>query len=309
LMSILDEVFSEDNEKVVIFSQWERMTRLVAEELDKRNVKYQYLHGGVPSNERGQLYEGFNNDPGCKVFLSTDAGGVGLNLQVASILINLDIPWNPAVLEQRIARIYRLGQKRNVSIINMVSAGTIEHKMLGVLSFKKGLAEGILDQGENTIFMEDSKFKMFMKTMEGMFDHAPGAGSPAQSHEEQEEELPETHQTEFEPIQEHIEDQTTPGEPSFIGDDDVATSPSSSDTEKTPVEAGSPAELVQMGMSFLGRLGETLSNPEATQKLISNIVQKDETDGKTYLKIPIENQKMVENAFALFAGLLGGLKK
>jgi len=62
-------------------------------------------------------------------------------------------------------------------------------------------------------------------------------------------------------------------------------------------EAGSPAELVNMGMSFFGLLSETLANPEATQKLISTIVQKDETDGKTYLKIPVENQKMVENAF------------
>ena len=62
-------------------------------------------------------------------------------------------------------------------------------------------------------------------------------------------------------------------------------------------------------MSFFGRLSETLANTEATQKLISTIVQKDETDGKTYIKIPIENQKVVENAFALFAGLLGGLRK
>ncbi|NJO91976.1 MAG: DEAD/DEAH box helicase [Chloroflexia bacterium] len=119
LLSILDEVFAEDNEKVVIFSQWERMTRLVAIELEKQKVKYQYLHGGIPSKKRGILYDEFNNDPECKVFLSTDAGGVGLNLQSASILINLDIPWNPAVLEQRIARIYRLDEKRNVSIINI----------------------------------------------------------------------------------------------------------------------------------------------------------------------------------------------
>ena len=83
LMNILDEVFAENNEKIVIFSQWERMTRLVATELELRNVKFQYLHGGVPGNERGKLYEGFNHDNECKVFLSTDAGGLGLNLQVA----------------------------------------------------------------------------------------------------------------------------------------------------------------------------------------------------------------------------------
>jgi SNF2 family DNA or RNA helicase len=308
LMNILDEVFAVNEEKVVVFSQWERMTRLVAAELDLRNVKYQYLHGGIPGSDRGKLYDGFNNDPDCKVFLSTDAGGVGLNLQVASLLINLDIPWNPAVLEQRIARIYRMGQKRNVSIINMVSAGTIEHKMLGLLSFKQGLAEGILDQGENTIFMEESKFQVFMNTVEGMVEKTASTESIPQSQEDKEE------KTATEPVAEAIKqaeeeskNQQTIPDPTFAGDDDIKSSETVS--EKIPGGEESPTELLQMGMTFLGRLGETLSNPEATQKLISTIVQKDESDGRTYLKIPVENQKIVENAFALFAGLLGGLKK
>jgi SNF2 family DNA or RNA helicase len=310
LMNILDEVFAVNEEKVVVFSQWERMTRLVAAELDQRNVKYQYLHGGVPSNERGKLYEDFNNDPGCKVFLSTDAGGVGLNLQVASMLINLDIPWNPAVLEQRIARIYRLGQTRNVSIINMVSAGTIEHKMLGVLNFKKGLSEGILDQGDSTVFMNESKFTALMNTVESMVGEplVPEATPP--NNADSEEKQPSTENNISEPPTVAEDTSGTPQQPVFDGDDDVLqpAADTSVSAEQQP-EASSPAELVNMGMSFFGRLSETLANPEATQKLIATIVQKDETDGKTYLKIPIENQKMVENAFALFAGLLSGMKK
>ncbi|MDF1547134.1 MAG: DEAD/DEAH box helicase [Bacteroidales bacterium] len=310
LMSILDEVFSEDNEKVVIFSQWERMTRLVAMELEQLNVKYQYLHGGIPSNKRGKLFDEFNNDPECKVFLSTDAGGVGLNLQAASILINLDIPWNPAVLEQRIARVYRMGQQKNVSIINMVSTGTIEHKMLGVISFKKGLAEGILDQGDNTVFMEDSKFKVLMNTVENMIEQTPAPDAMPQSAEEREENEREVVTIEPKVEKESINEVEKVQSPVIEGDDDVpyAEKKTASSNEKQP-EQGSPAELVQIGMSFFGRLSETLASPEATQKLISEIVQKDETDGKTYLKIPIENQKVVENAFTLFAGLLGGLKK
>ena len=112
--------------------------------------------------------ENFTNDKNCKVFLSTDASGVGLNLQCAAYMINLDIPWNPAVLEQWIGRIYRLGQKKNVSIINLVSQGSIEHRMLDVLKFKKGIAAGILDGGENDIFMGESKFKQFMKSVESI---------------------------------------------------------------------------------------------------------------------------------------------
>jgi SNF2 family DNA or RNA helicase len=310
LMNILDEVFAEDTEKVVIFSQWERMTRLVAMELEQRKVKYQYLHGGVPGSNRGKLYDGFNNDPECKVFLSTDAGGVGLNLQVASILINLDIPWNPAVLEQRIARIYRLGQKRNVSIINMVSTGTIEHKMLGVLSFKKGLAEGILDQGDNTVFMEDSKFKVLMNTVESMIEQAPAPEAVPQSADDREEKQAETSISLHEEIKEIVKTDEKIQAASLEGDDDIPQSEGRPGLNASQMaEVGSPAELVQMGISFFGRLTETLANPEATKKLISDIVQKDETDGKTYLKIPIENQKVVENAFALFAGLFAGIKK
>ncbi|MCK4748296.1 MAG: DEAD/DEAH box helicase, partial [Bacteroidales bacterium] len=136
LMSILQEIISEGDEKVVVFSQWERMTRIVATELDNRAIGYEYLHGGIPGVKREALFTGFNTDPAKRVFLSTDAGGTGLNLQSASCMVNLDIPWNPAVLEQRIGRIHRMGQKRKVSVINMVSVGTIEHRMTEVLKFK-----------------------------------------------------------------------------------------------------------------------------------------------------------------------------
>jgi hypothetical protein len=233
---------------------------------------------------------------------------VGLNLQAASILVNLDIPWNPAVLEQRIGRIYRLGQKRNVSIINMVSTGTIEHKMLGVLSFKKGLADGVLDQGDNTVFMEDSKFKILMNTVESMIEQAPAPEAVPQCADDREDKMPEPSTSDDKAeISEPIENLK---EPSIEGDDDtVQNSLEIRKDNELPSQINSPADLVQMGMSFFGKLTETLSNPDATQKLISSIVQKDETDGKTYLKIPIENQKVVENAFTLFAGLLGSLKK
>ena len=147
-MNILKNVFESGDEKVVIFSQWERMTRLIAKELDELGVRYEYLHGGVPSEARKNLVESFTELPESCVFLSTDAGSTGLNLQVASILINLDLPWNPAVLEQRIARIYRIGQKRNIQVINLVASQTIEERMLSTLNFKTSLFEGILDNGE-----------------------------------------------------------------------------------------------------------------------------------------------------------------
>ena len=68
----------------------------------------------------------FKEDPDCRLFLATDAGGVGLNLQNASAVVNLDQPWNPAVLEQRIGRVHRLGQRRPVRVVHFIAQGTIE---------------------------------------------------------------------------------------------------------------------------------------------------------------------------------------
>jgi hypothetical protein len=143
-----------------------------------------------------------------------------------------------------------------------------------------------------------------------MIEQAPAPEAVPQSADDREEKIPEAAISTVEDTIEINKPIEKLQEPSIEGDDDTSQSDqriSSNNGQKA--EAGSPAELVQIGMSFFGRLTETLSNPVATEKLISTLVQKDETDGKTYLKIPVENQKVVENAFALFAGLIGSLKK
>jgi SNF2 family DNA or RNA helicase len=132
---ILKELIIEGGEKAVIFSQWLRMTELVEHVLTRNGIKYVYLNGSVPSKQRKDLMSRFREDPECVVFLSTDAGGVGLNLQSGSVVINMDIPWNPAVLEQRIGRVHRLGQSRTVRIINFVTSSSIEERILELLIF------------------------------------------------------------------------------------------------------------------------------------------------------------------------------
>lgn len=173
-INIITDVIESGDEKIVIFSQWERMQRILSQELEARGIGFRFLHGGVPSKKRGALIDDFMNNPDCRVFLSTDAGSTGLNLQAASIVINLDLPWNPAVLEQRIARAYRLGQQRQVQVINMVSVGTIEENMLTTLAFKTGLFEGVLDGGDDAVVLNDQKFKHIAEILDsGMeFDDA-----------------------------------------------------------------------------------------------------------------------------------------
>lgn len=312
LMSILEEALEDKEQKVVIFSQWERMTRLVALELDARKIKYENLNGSVPSEKRKVLFDNFNNDPESKVFLSTDAGGVGLNLQAASLLINLDIPWNPAVLEQRIARIYRLGQKKNVNIINMVSTGTLEHKMLDVLKFKSSLAEGILDNGDDSIFMGDSKFKQFMKSVEGVVDTEDKLHNtdsmPVSDQEDIKEEssLGKSGETDNKDLK---KENNKERQLSFLGDDDVITEVEKVTAPKKALPETPVTELLTAGMDFFGKLARTLSDKEATEKLVSSLVEKDNNTGKTFVKIPVENEKMVENAVNLLSGFLKAFQK
>jgi superfamily II DNA or RNA helicase len=166
LAALLDGLFSVPGTKAVIFSQWTRTHDIVIRRLDARGIGSVSFHGGIPSDRRPALVERFREDPDCRAFLSTDAGSTGLNLQHASVLVNMDLPWNPAILEQRIARIHRMGQKRPVQIVNFVAKGGIEEGMLGLLSFKKSLSEGILDGGAGEISLGGSRLSRFMKEIE-----------------------------------------------------------------------------------------------------------------------------------------------
>ena len=168
LAALLDGVFLQPDAKAVVFSQWTRTHDIVIRRLEDRGIGYVSFHGGVPSEKRPALVERFRADPDCRVFLSTDAGAAGLNLQHASTLVNMDLPWNPALLEQRIGRIHRMGQKRPVQIVNFVAKGTIEEGMLSVLAFKRSLSAGILDGGQSEISLGSSRLSRFMKEVENV---------------------------------------------------------------------------------------------------------------------------------------------
>ena len=296
LFNILDELLPMEGEKVVIFSQWERMTRLIAQGLEKRKVKFEYLHGGIPGKNREALFTNFTNDPACKVFLSTDAGGVGLNLQAASNLINMDIPWNPAVLEQRIARIHRMGQKKNISVTNLVAQGTIEHRLLSVLQFKTSIAAGILDNGEDSIFLGDDRFKQFMQSVEAITQEIPQESISFDTEE----------QEEITSITSEKDKHTIPA----IPEDEPAQQLSSPNAgQQNGASNASPASLIQTGISFFTQLINTLQDPQAVKQLAETITEKDDKTGQTWLKLPVENEKTVEKGLQLLAGLLNGYNK
>jgi superfamily II DNA/RNA helicase len=121
------------------------MLNLIEPLLKKRNLHFVRLDGSVPQKQRQMLVHEFQTDPDCRLFLTTNAGSTGLNLQAANTVINVDLPWNPAVLQQRIARAYRMGQKQPVDVYILVTEDTLEEKMLATLGAKQDLALAALD--------------------------------------------------------------------------------------------------------------------------------------------------------------------
>jgi len=136
--------------KVVVFSQWRRMLRLAAwvvdDVLSRAGLRAAFFTGEESQRRRTENIVGFHDDPELRILFATDAGGVGLNLQrAASCCINLELPWNPAVLEQRIGRIFRMGQTQPVDIYNLVAATGIEDRIAGLVGDKRALFVGLFD--------------------------------------------------------------------------------------------------------------------------------------------------------------------
>jgi SNF2 family DNA or RNA helicase len=145
LGEIFDGVAAEPDRKVVLFSEWTTMLDLIEPLLKQRSIAYVRLDGSVPQKKRQALVSQFQSDAGTRVFLTTNAGSTGLNLQAANTVVNVDLPWNPAVLEQRIARAHRMGQTRPVCVFVLVTEQTLEENLLTTLSAKHDLAMAALD--------------------------------------------------------------------------------------------------------------------------------------------------------------------
>ena len=142
---LLDQLKAEQDRKIVLFSEWTTMLNLIEPLLEDRKINYVRLDGSVPQKKRQALIHQFQNDPDCMLFMTTNAGATGLNLQAANTVINVDLPWNPAVLEQRIGRAHRMGQKRPVQVFLLITTETLEENLLATLSAKHELSLAVLD--------------------------------------------------------------------------------------------------------------------------------------------------------------------
>ncbi|MDZ4830839.1 MAG: SNF2-related protein [Phycisphaerae bacterium] len=159
LMPMLEES-AEEGRKTLVFSQFTSFLALVKKELDDRGIVFEYLDG--KTRDRADRVKRFATDAGCSVFLlSLKAGGVGLNLQAAERVVLLDPWWNPAVEAQAIDRAHRIGQTRTVHAMRLVSAGTIEERVLTLQQKKRAIADAIVaeDAGPlGSMTKDDLKF-------------------------------------------------------------------------------------------------------------------------------------------------------
>ena len=301
LATQLDEIFERPDIKVVVFSQWLRTHELLARRFAKRSWNHVLFHGGVPGPHRKDLVHRFKEDPACRIFLSTDAGGVGLNLQHASVVVNMDQPWNPAVLEQRIGRVHRLGQHQPVSVINYVAQGTIEHGMLSLIDFKKSVFAGVLDGGNNEVFLGGTRLKTFMDTVERATGNIPSAMPPQEAS---------TSAASIEPVsdaQMAMEEQKAEA---------AATSaPMNGDATWT--------ELATVGLSFLEKLGQALQGGAVAKsgggngqhatpapslsnlRLPETLVGRNEKTGQPCLNLPLPKPEILQTISELFGKLAG----
>jgi superfamily II DNA or RNA helicase len=182
LRELLSQVVGQQGRKVVVFSQWLRMLKLshwaVREILDGVGARAVFFTGEESTKRRTQNIVDFHDDPRASVFFASDAGGVGLNLQrAANCLINLDLPWNPAVLEQRIGRIYRLGQKLPIDVFNLVSEPSIEARIFGIVASKKAFFSGLFDGTTNEVAFDGASG--FVSRIEKLIDPPVGPATAA----------------------------------------------------------------------------------------------------------------------------------
>lgn len=150
LMEILNQGI-EEGHKILVFSQFTSVLKNISSRLEDEKISFSYLDGSISSKKRVKMVNDFNNGENSVFLISLKAGGTGLNLTSADIVIHFDPWWNPAVEEQATDRAHRIGQKNVVEVIKLVAKGTIEEKVIALQEEKKTLISKVIEDGELSV--------------------------------------------------------------------------------------------------------------------------------------------------------------
>lgn len=147
LMELIPEAIANDH-RILVFSQFTSMLRIIENELKDLDITYFYLEGATPTQDRNDYVKRFNAGEGKVFLISLKAGGTGLNLTGADTVIHYDPWWNPAVEDQATDRAYRIGQQNKVHVMKLITKGTIEEKIFKLQRKKKELSDSIISSKE-----------------------------------------------------------------------------------------------------------------------------------------------------------------
>jgi SNF2 family DNA or RNA helicase len=181
---LVQEIASQGTGKIIVFSEWTEMLHLAAARLRQLNIGHVMLHGRVKTDARPALLDRFRDNDDLRVLLSTDAGGTGLNLQVANYVIHLELPWNPARIDQRTARAHRLGQTRGVSAFFLCAEGGIERGIEATLGTKRQIRSASVDLNSEVDEMDAPSFMAFLREVQAATAHADGLDADEGVHQE-----------------------------------------------------------------------------------------------------------------------------
>ncbi len=325
LEELLGQLSEEEDRKILLFSEWTTMLTLIEPLLEGVGLGFVRLDGKVPVKQRQQIIHRFQNDPECRVIIMSNAGTTGLNLQAANTVINIDLPWNPAVLEQRIGRAHRMGQQRPVQIYMLVTEDTIEERMLGTLSAKHDLALAALDVDSNVSEVElRSGMEGLKRRLEQLLGEKPATPIDASGRDE----------ASAEAYQQIGQREVGANRSDVVPDQMTGNQPSSSVPTARPLESPSDARLSEpstpasarqekvaaAGGEMLGAvfnfLGELVNNapeahdpaPEVVKKLRDGLSECATTDasGRQQLTVTLPDRASLDKLANTLARMLVG---
>ncbi|MGB6454673.1 MAG: DEAD/DEAH box helicase [Streptosporangiaceae bacterium] len=143
-------------EKILVFTAFRQTQQALARELSARDIRFAIYHGSLSRGEKEKAIGAFRDE--VPMLLSTESAGEGRNLQFCHVLVNVDLPWNPMQIEQRLGRLHRVGQDRDVLLTNLVARGTIEQRILHVLEAKINLFELVVGELDMILGRVDDDF-------------------------------------------------------------------------------------------------------------------------------------------------------
>ncbi len=275
LSELFEGLLADPTRKIIVFSEWRRMLDRIERRLEEFGCDYVRLDGQVPQKKRPEIVAKFQNDDQCRVILMTNAGSTGLNLQSANTVINVDLPWNPAVLEQRIARAYRMGQKNPVHIYKLVTTGTIEERLLDTLASKQELANAAINMDSDVESVElTSGMDELRNRLERMLGPAPAA----------------------------------PVDESQLRQVEADTMALADRREKVSLASG---QLVSAALSLAGELFNRPDQAEPSAEVVGQLTQRlsqcvdRDEQGRPQLKISLPDDDALKNLATTLARLLG----